>query len=460
MWSNVVLFSYAFIWLICFIRQRRLTNEVGPSVFVMASYFCYAVISILYYNIMGINYELTLFPYIYLFSMLYLALRPGIEYEKSDVCHIQKPRHIIIYLFIVMYGVCTIVTLPSTLNNIGNGLLTLFSSGSGGLSLYESARNLTVASDNSISGIFGLATIFQNCFRDFSIFILFYYLSLKEKKKPLVIYLVFVLVIDIIKSVANGGRTSFMMIIFSVAVAYFMFHNFWSERYRKYMKRIMIALLIVVSVPFFVLTFSRFGRGLDTERALNSMISYAGMANVNFGQYVLDANGIRYGDRTINELKRLLGFNVPNSIMGVREKYSDMTINDGLFYTFVGDFVLDFGPVIAFGIFLIFSLIFTRYTRSNEHTIPIHRLLLIYFSLCICSQGGMYLYYYSFKMFYVVVAFFIMYLVFYFDYESLKKNDCLTYLSKCSTSQNLDIIKVIKNIIRKVIIKKTGERKL
>ena len=58
----------------------------------------------------------------------------------------------------------------------------------------------------------------------------------------------------------------------------------------------------------------------------------------------------------------------------------------------MGDLALDFGPVGAFVIFVVFNVIVVYLTRPRDGTIKLHQLLLLYFALSICMQGGMSLY--------------------------------------------------------------------
>ncbi len=147
--------------------------------------------------------------------------------------------------------------------------------------------------------------------------------------------------------------------------SYFLFKEQLSKTVRYTMKTIGIVLLSFVFVVMAALTISRFA--LSEGGAYFQVERYIGQANLNFNNYCLDAGGIRYGDRTCNVFKKLLLFdNVPNDIMSTRAKYSHMKIDDGSFYTFVGDFVLDFGPIFGALILIIFSILFCLLTKPKK----------------------------------------------------------------------------------------------
>ena len=95
-------------------------------------------------------------------------------------------------------------------------------------------------------------------------------------------------------------------------------------------------------------------------------------------------------------------------------------MDDDIFYTFVGDFTLDFGPIIAFFMFVVFNYIVCRATRVKNRTICFHQLLLIYFTVCVSLQGGMSLYRYADTAGLQVVTLFMVYFICLFDYYRLK----------------------------------------
>ena len=115
-----------------------------------------------------------------------------------------------------------------------------------------------------------------------------------------------------------------------------------------------------------------------------------GMENLQFNKYAFDNNGLRYGDRTAPVFKKMLGFsNVPNNFTERRKKYPYLKTDDYSFIGFVGDFCLDYGPLVSFILFVFFSLLFCRKTFSRSREIELHKLLLVQFAACVCMCGGM-----------------------------------------------------------------------
>jgi oligosaccharide repeat unit polymerase len=435
-WSNVLLVCYIVVWIFVLFKHKARAYGYGSGMFIITTYVVYAVMSLLLFNnkYFGNNYaQLTLFPLIYLFIMLMIALRPVMRYEEKNITYIQKPSNTLIMAFIIVYGICALVSLPSSLSKIRESFASLIYSQGAGIDLSLNPRANYALTDNSVSGSSGLFNIFHNFFRDIGIFVLFYYLSLKERKKWISIYLLIVLIVDMFLSIANGGRTTFTMMLLAVGVAYFLFRDFWNDKYRKAMKWIAILLLVVLIVPVIIFTISRLTGARVSYSTLDSLTNYIGQANLNFDNHALDSNGIRYGDRTINEFKRLLGFNVPIDVNATRVAYSNMTMNDSVFSTFVGDFVLDFGAVGAAIIFVIVNGLILYFTRCRQDKIEFHKLFLIFISACVCAQGGMYLFYYSYQRNWMIIAAILMYIVFFFDYQRQLKRGTSNYLIRPDT---------------------------
>ena len=88
------------------------------------------------------------------------------------------------------------------------------------------------------------------------------------------------------------------------------------------------------------------------------------------------------------------------------------------FPTFVGDFVIDFGPIIPIFIFIFFSFLFTKLSKPIRRTISFHQLILIYFVMIVCVKGSMYLFVFSFTDNYKILAFIFAYCLFAFTRSS------------------------------------------
>lgn len=409
--SYVYLIIYVLLWfIVCYSYYKKV--KLSSGYIVIGSYFVYGVLAYILYSdhFLGYKYEeLRFFPFLYLFIMQYIFLTPVFKYEKVHVLRIKRPNSNLVQLILVSYGICALVILPNILSSLQEGITLLLLDSEGGSELYKSARENYVKRSAGVSGIYGLIAVFYNAFSDVAKFFFFYYLTLSNKKKSLVLLFCIVLVIDLLHPISEGGRTDVVMNMFSMVMALMLFYPFYSNKIRKVTKSMSFALLVIVAIPFMALTISRFGE--SSAGTSGGLLSYTGQAPLNFNINALNAGGTRNGDRTINLFKQFVFDNIPEDVDEVRAKYQHLKMDDSIFSTYVGDFVLDYGPIGAFVIFVCLSLFLSRKVRIVNRTISFKSLLLVYFVLCVAMQGGMYLFYYSFMENLSIMAFIFTYIV-------------------------------------------------
>ena len=289
--------------------------------------------------------------------------------------------------------------------------MLLLTDPTGGKELYLLAHEGRSESGGIITNLF---SIIYNVFSDIGILLYFYYLAFIPKKRILSIGFIVAIILGLLLPISKGLRTGVTMKIFTILCAYITMKRFIPIEKRKIINRVGGICLGIVIFLMTVLTLSRFGNRY--EGPLTYVVNYVGQGNLHFDTKALDAGGIRYGDRTANTFKRLLMFDdVPNSIMDVRSKYSHLKMDDSIFYTFVGDFVLDYGPILTILLFTVFSMITSKITKIKKNRLYFHQLIILFMVMCICTQGSFYLFNYSFTGNLCIIAFALTYVIFWYD---------------------------------------------
>lgn len=361
---------------------------------IIASYVLYAALAWKLYNMPQPYWDflpMRFFPFVYLFLMLLLALWPVLRFDSHQITEITPPNMHILNATIWFIILCSVLSIPYLLQmSRTGGFMQLFSDPSAGAGMYS---DTLAEAASSGSGVTNLPAIFVNAFADITILLLFYQLTLKPRNTLLIIGLGLSSLLTILPPILMGQRGATITALMTVVVAYFLFNNYLGQRIKKWINMAFISLVCLITIPLAAITLSRFDR--EEGGALTSVIYYAGQAPLNFNNYGLDAGGIRYGDRTFNLAKRLFDSSTPKNFEERRDKYNYLKMDDNIFYTFVGDFTLDFGPYVAPLIFLLFTGLILRLTKPQKNKIEFHQLLLIYLVACICMQGGMYLFAYS-----------------------------------------------------------------
>lgn len=397
--SNYILSAFLILlWVITLIWYQRKNKNFDAGSFIIVMYIIYAVFSIMTINDDSIpqftNYEpLTFFPYLYLYMMMMIALTPAIYHHANPTHSIEYPQSNILRITATIIIIAAVLTLPGIVSDFQNGLMSIFTDAEAGRKAYlEQIDNASKAGGE----IRNLPAIVFNSLSDIAIFLLFYFMTMSKKNHKIIYGLLFANVINLIMPVMRGQRSGVALAFLTIICGYFLFKQYLSKRLNKVIKKIGIVFIAIITLPVAAITISRFG---SEKAGVAAFINwYIGQGNIYFNNHALDNNGLRYGDRTLNLFKRLVDSKTSMNYVERREIYSKLKINDEVFSTFVGDFTIDFGPFFAVIIFIVFNF-FVIYSfqknKTNNNKIKLHQLLLLYFTVCISAQGGMYLFSYS-----------------------------------------------------------------
>ncbi len=152
-------------------------------------------------------------------------------------------------------------------------------------------------------------------------------------------YLVYVL--------AYVGRDAAVFWPLTAAFHYLMFSQFLSPHRRRVMKRLAVAIVIFMAIPFVWISVARFGN--DERGVVLSVLDYGGAQVRNFNDHYVAFSTPAYGALTFDQIRRLYTL----AVEGVDQRtsrvdwfpvYTDTGVIPWSFSTFVGTFVQDFGP--------------------------------------------------------------------------------------------------------------------
>ena len=395
-WNNILATGYLLTWIMTLIWYQYKSRTIDGGTAVMSTYVLYAIFSLFSLNdVMFADFYLPLkvFPYIYLYVMLMVALSPTIYIHLNPVKNIEQPQTNILGIISVIIIISSVLLVPDIIANFGTGLVKLFTETDAGKDAYMEH----IEEDKEAgSGISNIPAIIYNAFSDITIFLCFYYMTCKKKNYWLIAGLIFSILIGVLIPMMHGQRGGVIAAVLTTCVGYALFQQYISRRINRVIRLLGITSIIAIAVPVAAITISRFGNmGGGVTGFLNW---YVGQGSLYFNNFALDAGGTRNGDRTLNLAKRLIDPDTPKNYTERREKYSHLNIDDNIFSTFVGDFVIDFGPITTVFIFVIFNgliLYLIRFRNSRDGTLKLHQALLLYFTLCICMQGGMTLFSFS-----------------------------------------------------------------
>lgn len=410
---------YNFLWIVLFFYLRKKTTLLTPSRTIVGMYLFFSFCSLALYLFYAdcdpilVFRNQTTMPFLYLFITITILLIPIIYYDNSEVKKIQCPSNKIIIYFVNLYIICSIAMVPSIFASLQEGIVRIMLDAESGAELYQEFHENESIGGTKAAIIMRLFSFISNYCYEVFVFVFFYGLAnnLFHKKKLLVVTII--IIIQLLIPISRGLRTMFLMKFIPIVFSAIIFYSFYNNSFRLFFKKITIYFLIAVSIPFVLLTVGRSLAG--SGNPLESPVIYTGQAPLVFNKYCFYVNGTREGNRTCNEFKKILGFeNVPE-VMNMRNHYSYLRIDDGHFYTFVGDFVLDFGLWISFIIMTFLSFIVYKITKTKHDYILFHQLLILFFLMCIIAEGAMYLFTYSYKNNWIIIVVIIAAIVFKFD---------------------------------------------
>jgi len=391
--SNVILILVIIGWLFIFNKIRRANGFIGTGQLVIFTYLFTAVMSFLCYNetmlSMG-QVRLSIIPAMYLFVMEYIAAKPAISYSKEKVDALEPPNMTVYNTLIGMFIIATLIQAPSIFSSMNEGFQKILIQDAAG-ELYMETHDSIVQHDGVISNV---PSVIFNLLEDISFLLFMYYLTLDKNKWYILFGFCCAISISLLNSISKGLRTGTVLNLISIIVAFLLLKQWIPAKRIKFLRAIGSVILGLLLSLIVVFTISRFTN--SSSGALDSQIYYTGSANLNFNQYGLDNGGIRYGDRTANYFKKWLGFdNVPMSQKERHTKYPQLKINDSSFYTFVGDFTIDYGPIAPIFIFILLFKGIDKLSKPKGGTIKFYQLIPLYVSIQICTHGSFYLFSYS-----------------------------------------------------------------
>lgn len=425
MMEYLYIILYITLWLIALFYYYIKNETIDAGFVLIFSYLLYAVSSYaLYTNVYYTNiyYGVTLFPFLFLFFLLYITAKPILSYGSYHIDKIQRPFMKIVNFFCWMYIFMSILSLPSVISKMN--LMSIIMSYQGADLYSENVSDSVYKASLMGTGVSNIISLYTNFFSRISVLFLFYHLTLPNINKKIVGGLVLSVVIYILSFLLTGQRGGSFKMIVACIITYFALKKFIPSNINKLLLKISTLGLMLLCIPYYFLTVSRFSD--ISESMLSAIYSYTGQGNLNFNLYALNNNGLRYGDRIVPMFKKMLGFqNVPNNFWERRWKYPNLKINDESFITYVGDFVLDFGPILATIILCLISFLIQRKTQVRYGTLLFHQLILLHFLMCLCMEGGMSLYSFSDASNMVIFVYAFMYFLFKYNYLVHKHKRCI-----------------------------------
>lgn len=374
--STIILIVNSLLYILTFaVYQKRIkTFQLGS--FVLLFYSLISIGSILLYNIDSVwtFEEITVFPLFYLYIILMISFYPILKFSNKKVSDIKMPdgmaMNIISIIVIIVYLCFFFQTILSNFSLSG-----LFDPAT----LVENYETKTenIGYDDGKINIFGILKNFFNSI----LWILFMY-NWIQKKKVFVIGVFAAIIISVFTSLAWGARGPLMFIILQIPFVYLVFSPLMTQKMRKQYIFTVTGFVIFIFVGGAALTIGRFDDAANFT-IVDIVLYYASSNFIKFDNFVLDVGGCRYGDRVFPLIRLLLGLDTAGDYKTRRLLYPNLKIDDSQFTFFVGEFVIDFGPILAFLIISFFAVLFFKRLSSKKYDLGTVLLLSLVYNIIV-----------------------------------------------------------------------------
>lgn len=385
--NKTILICNAALYVGTFILYQAKVKKFTLGSFVLLFYAILASLAIdLFYNtdlIIGYsNRTLTVFPFVYLYITLMMMFFPLLKFSSRNNCTIILTHNTLIKRFsIIAVFICCFYFFFIRLPSIDFSML--FNPEQYALNYLD--NRLDEGKKIEFGFVNFMSLLYYAIFEPLIPLLWIYNIIIDNKK--LSKCLLFCWFLIIISNSATGHRDSLVKSLLSLVYVYFIFRFYISKKIKK---RLITTAFCIGAVMFLFFMISTIGRFSNKDASTSIYIEdYAAQSFLNFNTYGLDAGGTRQGDKIVPLVKVLLGEPISKNYLDRRTMYSNLKIDDSVFYTFVGDFTIDFGPFFAFVFLLLISSFFTKMCVKNCYHFGN---ILWLFVLCRITIGGFTLY--------------------------------------------------------------------
>lgn len=390
---------YVFLFLVSFFIFKR----AKLAQYVTGIWGWSSVTTIFYYIFMYRNYvqinPITLFPFIYLFVLIFIWFYPLFRIDNKKVKGICGNRKILRILAILI----VLINIPPFYENIMYALAHIGAQSDQFADNYEDKAEY-------LSAISQILAKYSSYLRIITPVLLFYFLQSFNRNKFISIGLIMSVFNPMLTSLNNGSRFVLVTDLLFVIGLYILLNHALAKRVKFFIFKYSMIVLPIVAVIFIVITLVRFSDH-NGYSVWNWLSLYTGESYLNFNADMWNLKKFTNGDNSFFLFRHWLGdyptvFRDPDYLGG------KVPIRMYVFYTFIGDFFVDFGAYITVLISIVSAFIFYRIAGKLKGYIPIYLVLIFAVYLKILVVGFTYYTYLNVQisLVYTLLIAFILYI--------------------------------------------------
>lgn len=235
-----------------------------------------------------------------------------------------------------------------------------------------------------LSNVGLLANSIDGVFIQFLVFTPFYFITQRQISKSLKLLSFLPVLTHILFQLCVSGRGFVTQFLLNAVIFLIIFHKQIPKATMRYIRVYGAGFAVAFFMVMSVLTVARrdsTNDGVDTEIVLGF---YLAKSHLDFNQNLWNIEVHTEGDNSFGFAKTILGMEVPED----KNEYwnvSKLGVIPSLFYTYIGDWFMDFGAIITLLLFIIFAfladLLFKR--RKEYPTLMMMFMYYIYSSIIV-----------------------------------------------------------------------------
>ena len=277
-----------------------------------------------------------------------------------------RPIRILVWIYIISGLLAIYYTIPTAKELIQSGEWGMLRA-----QVYSDDENVVLYQ----SALERMAKNIHSYLRPLGVVMCFYYLTVPKRNK-LKLFLIWFSYIgeSFLASTLIASRGMIIMVVFNVLLSFVIFKEYISHRVKKIVAIIALLLTIPLTLYMSVVSVSRFG----ADDAGSSVFMYLGHSMLTFNKGVMGTmHDFAYGKFAFLYFIDLFGGNLSGKMDALMQSLG-YTGGTG-FYTFIGTFYIDWGPIGAFIVAILMAVFLGHFTKKRHKKLS-DLILIVYFA--------------------------------------------------------------------------------
>lgn len=355
--------AYTVLWFLLFVFHYKKRERIGIAGYIMLTYGSMSLTSIyFYYNapFMREIFNVTFWPFVFLFLCIFLWIAPFIKHsdnlDKIKLIRYSDPNSSI-RLFVIAVS-------PFVMECFIELFFLAYHADA--VSLSDAYANKDFSVTQQLTQIGRLGYTISHFGAYIWPIIIFYCISKKGFYLKLSIIPLIAYTNEILQGYVNGDRVTLVRFFLYLGIVFLLMKNTLSKKQVKIITRLGITVFSILVLSLFIITIGRFNSIEGDYSMLGFLSLYSGEGCIRFSQYIWDLNYYSSGDTCFSLIKDFLGLDTFTDNFDRREFYeAKMKIPTYIFYTFIGDFVQDFGKIGALLLSVVASLSISNLIKTT-----------------------------------------------------------------------------------------------